>query len=197
MKPTAKEIAFRNFYEILKTPPMAMVGYYKNVIRAFTNLFYSQPELIRELNSRVRQIELMVGVLPTTQNLQAYNEYKELSKRLAEYEKEYSFLEGYIPLIDDLYVISLLAGVMQNVTNKIQDFSKRTRRKLLQVEPSMSLSSIERYMENNVNLKSFFKEGGNKVTQFEIEDKLNKLIDWMNEIASDEMQNIRFTTQNI
>lgn len=197
MKPTAKEIAFRNFYEILKTPPMAMVGYYKNVIRAFTNLFYSRPELIHELNSRIREIELLVGVLPTETNLIAYQEYKWVASRLDAYKKDYALLEAYLPLVDDLFLSHIIEGVLEHLSHRIEDFTIRVRRKLLQVQPIMNLASIERYMENNANLKSFFKEGGVKVTQFEIEDKLNQLIDWMNEVASDEMQSIRFTTQNL
>ena len=56
---------------------------------------------------------------------------------------------------------------------------------------------MERYMENNQNLKSFFKEGGKKITQFQIEAKLEEVIDWMNDLASDEMKYIRFTKQTI
>jgi len=196
MKTTAREIAFRNFYELLKTPSYAVLGYYKNLLRAFRSLFADNPEVIRQMRRKVREAELMVGVVRTPENLSKYREYMKLKQMESELEQELEFLSNYLP-IENQWMNRMLGTIYNRNIEKLRELRYKLFRLIMSIKPLMSLSTMERYMENNQNLKSFFKEGGKKITQFQIEAKLEEVIDWMNDLASDEMKYIRFTKQTI
>jgi hypothetical protein len=52
---------------------------------------------------------------------------------------------------------------------------------------------IETYMDNNMDLKSFFKEQGRLVTQMELNSELEKVRIWIYQEAVQQMPYVRFT----
>jgi hypothetical protein len=57
----------------------------------------------------------------------------------------------------------------------------------------MNLKMIETYMDNNFDLKSFFKEHGKVITQMELNSELEKVKIWVYQEAVEMMPYIRFT----
>ena len=64
---------------------------------------------------------------------------------------------------------------------------------LFKLQPLMNLKMIETYMDNNMDLKSFFKENGKIVTQMELSSELDKIKIWVYQEAVEMMPYIRFT----
>ena len=189
---TYREVAFRQFFELLKTPPISILGYYKNLIRAFNYLFSNQPEKIRYLNKEIRKVELMVGYKRTSENIQNYRKYKQFMNDFNLLKEELDFLDNYFPT-NDSKTNELLLKILQQDMDAIANYEDEEYALIMAVQPKIEMPVIEQYMQNSMNLKSFFKEDGKKISQLQIYNALNKLIDWMNIQAAKEMRRIRFT----
>jgi len=190
---TYKEIAFRQFFDILKTPSIAMLNYYQNLIRAFHYLFADQPDKIRYLEKEVRKIELAVGIVREPENVKKYRLYQQFKKeKLEPLQKEIDFLEKAFPFDNDKLFAKALK-ILENDYVELDKLNFKEYSLVMDIKPKMDLVTMEQYMQNSMNLKSFFKEDGKKITQLQIYSMLNNLVDWMNEQASKEMKKIRFT----
>lgn len=192
VKQTYREVAFRQFFELLKTPPMAVLGYYKNLVRSFNYLFSNNPDKIRHLEKEIRKVELMVGSIKTPENILRMRTYKEFKKRIESFKEEVDFINRYFPTPESK-TNNMLLDVLKDDIAILSELEEEEYRLIMSITPKIEMPTIEQYMQNSPNLKSFFKEEGKKITQLEIYNALNTTVDWMNQEAAQEMRKIRFT----
>jgi len=189
---TYREVAFRQFFELLKTPPMSVLGYYKNLVRAFNYLFSNNPDKVRYLEKEIRKVELMIGSVKTPENISKMLVYKKFKIKIESFKNEVTFINRYFPTYDSK-TNNMLLDILKNDLTFLSELEDEEYRLVMSIKPKIEMSVIEQYMQNSPNLKSFFKEDGKKISQLTIYNTLNKLVDWMNQEAAQEMRKIRFT----
>ena len=165
-----KEISFRTLLGMLRTPPVAMMNYYTNLFLSARFVFGEQPDKIKFLDKEVRRVECMVGVELTPDSDAIQYELKELGQGKKELVAERMGIENVYEKIDEKdedkqRKIEMIYG---SVSQQIDEIDRKEYILLNKLTPLMNLKMIETYMDNNMDLKSFFKEGGRIVTQMEL-----------------------------
>lgn len=177
---------------MLRSPPVAVMCYYTNLFLSARFVLGDQPERIRHLDKEIKRVECMVGVRrkPDSDRLQReLIEFGWLRKGL---EKEMQGLEAiYENTPEEMH--PKIEAMFQEISEQMQIIEIREFQLLNQLEPLMNLKMVETYMDNNFDLKSFFKEHGNRVTQMELNAELEKIKIWVYQEAVEMMPYIRFT----
>jgi len=187
-----KEIAFRNLLAMLRTPPVAVMNYYSNLFLSARFVFGDQPDKIKHIDKEIRRMECMVGVQRTADS-------EQLQKQLAEIASLKHHLNAERQKIENLHETSdkdtqkELESMYNGISEQADELERQEYHLLLQLQPLMNLKMIETYMDNNMDLKSFFKEGGRIVTQMELSSELDKIKIWVYQEAVEMMPYIRFT----
>ena len=187
-----KEVSFRNLLGMLRAPPIAIMNYYTNLFLSAKFVLSDQPEKMRFLDKEIRRVECMVGVYPTDNS-------SVIQDKLWQLFGERKQLELDLRRIESMYDSSTedeqkeLMKTYQEVEKKISAVNAQEHYLLFKLQPVMDLKMLEVYMDNNVDLKSFFKESGHKIMQLEVNSELEKIKLWVYQEAVQIMPYIRFT----
>jgi hypothetical protein len=187
-----KEIAFRNLLGMLRTPPIAVMNYYTNVFMSARFVFGDQPVKIRFLEKEIRRVESLVGVEQTWDSNQIWDEFTQINTERKTIEYDMRRVESMFDSATKEEQEDIIK-LHQELTEKIRKLNGKEHYLLFKIQPLMDLKQIETYMDNNMNLKSFFKEHGKKVTQMELNSELEKIKIWVYQEAVQLMPYIRFT----
>jgi len=187
-----KEIAFRQLLGMLRTPPVAVMNYYTNLFLSARFVLGDQPEKIRFLEKEIRRVECMVGTYPTNESYAIQDKLAELT------EKKRGFNTDQIRL-DSLYENASetdqkdIEKAYREVEEQLKKIDREEHYLLTKLQPLINLKMIETYMDNNMDLKSFFKEQGRVVMQMELNAELEKIKIWIYQEAVELMPYVRFT----
>jgi hypothetical protein len=187
-----KEIAFRQLLSMLRTPPIAVMGYYSNLFLSARFVFGEQPDKIQYMDKEIRRVECMVGVWPTSDSQQIQNTLRELGQIKRKLEQELQSLETYYESAGEKGR-EILQQLADQIMSEMAMVDRREHILLFKLQPLMNLKLIEIYMDNNMDLKSFFKEAGRLVTQMELNAELDKVKIWIYQEAVQQMPYVRFT----
>ena len=187
-----KEIAFRQLLGMLRTPPVAVMNYYTNLFLSARFVFGEQPDKIRFLDKEMRKVECMVGVQRTIESDQLQTELVDIAFLKKELESEKQQVESFYELADDDHRPELEA-MFRAISDQIEQLDRKEYYLIYKLTPLMALKQIETYMDNNMDLKSFFKEHGKLITQMELNSELDKVKIWVYQEAVEMMPYIRFT----
>lgn len=187
-----KEIAFRQLLGMLRTPPVAVMNYYTNLFLSARFVFGDQPEKIRRLDKEIRRVECMVGTHISANTHQIEQKLKELANLRKEYENDINRLESLYENADE-DAQKEIQQAYEEVQKALDNIDKHEYFLLYKLEPLYNLKMIETYMDNNMDLKSFFKEHGKVVMQMEVNSELEKIKIWVYQEAVEMMPYIRFT----
>lgn len=187
-----KEVSFRQLLGMLRTPPIAMMNYYSNLFMSARFVFGEMPDRIRRLDKEARRIECMVGVeiTPDSDAIQAL--LAQLDSLRKEYEADINRLENMWESADEAEQKQIEA-FYRGLVEKMSEIDRKEYFLLFRLNPLMDLKMIEAYMDNNMDLKSFFKEHGRVVTQMQLSAELDKVKRWVYQEAVQLMPYIRFT----
>lgn len=187
-----KEIAYRQLLGMLRTPPVAVMGYYSNLFLSARFVFGEDPDKIKHLEKEIRRVECMVGIWYQPDSYIIQEKLAVLARLRAETERDIERLEslyestpeeGHAEIEQAFQIISRGMVQMNNMEYTL----------IFMLLPMMNLKMIEIYMDNNFDLKSWFRENGNKVTQMQINAELEKIKIWVYQEAVQMMPYIRFT----
>lgn len=187
-----KEISFRQLLGMLRAPPVAVMNYYSNVFLSAKFVLSDQPEKVRFLDKEIRRVECMVGVKPTANSRQIQDEFFNTFAKRKKLEENVAKIEGIYESVDKSEQEKLMK-VYHDTQDAIQKLNNQEHILLFKLEPLMDLKTMETYMDNNLDLKSFFKEHGRVVTQLEISSELDKIKNWVYDEAVKLMPYVRFT----
>ena len=187
-----KEIAFRQLLGMLRTPPIAMMNYYTNLFLSARFVFGEQPDKIMHLEKEIRRVECMVGVNITTASYNIQRDLSQLAIIKRDLDVERQKMEKLYDLADDEKKKELEL-IFKGLAEQMDEVDKQEYELLFKLQPLMNLKIIETYMDNNMDLKSFFKEGGKVVTQMELSSELDKIKIWVYQEAVEMMPYVRFT----
>lgn len=187
-----RELAFRQLLGMLRVPPYAMLNYYTNLFLSAKFVFAEQPEKVRFIDKEMRRIECMVGVLQTSDSWAIQELLWKIWARQAEYRDDMLKIEAIIEGVDEKEREELIA-VYNQILEKNRKLEIMEHYLLFKLQPLMDLKMIEVYMDNNMDLKSYFKEHGRKITQLELGAELDKVKKWIYGEAVQLMPYIRFT----
>ena len=179
MQPTGEEFQFRIAYSMLTQSDLANP-------HAWSDLFGSCQSLLDETQTwwllrEIRYIELMVGINVQETNpqiLQKYYRLKEERKRLN--------LQARLEVNEK---------ERMKVFREFKEVSSQIDAMIFDIQPIYDLYSIETYMGHSWDLKSYFREGGVKIYQHDIERELKKIKEQLWKWMIEKQQKIRFTTQ--
>jgi len=187
-----KEVSFRNLLGMLRTPPVAVMGYYSNLFLSAQFVFGDDPQKNKFLEKEIRRVECMVGVKRTQDSEAIQKQLVELETLNKSFEAQKQELESLHEIADDekRKEIELL---YRDLSKQIAEIDRQEYQLLFKLTPLMNLKTMETYMDNNLDLKSFFKEGGKVVTQMELSAELDEIKRWVYQEAVQMMPFIRFT----
>jgi hypothetical protein len=187
-----KEIAFRQLLGMLRSPPVAVMSYYTNLFLSARFVFGEQPEKIRFLDKEIRRVECMVGVRIEAGSDEIQRKLDDISylKRMLDLERQR--LEALYENLGDAGQKEI-EQIFKEVSQTSDMLDGQEYHLLQQLTPIMNLKMIETYMDNNFDLKSFFKEHGKVITQMELNSELEKVKIWVYQEAVEMMPYIRFT----
>lgn len=187
-----KEVTFRQLLSMLRTPPFAMMNYYSNLFMLAQLVMSGQPDKTAYLEKEIRRIECIVGVHRTEDSGRIQKELEVLKhrKRYLLIDREHLMFKFQRATEEEGKALEVDYGKLQSAIDAI-DFEEH--RLLLYLTPLMNLKMIETYADNNLDLKSFFKEGGKKVTQMELQAELDQAKKWIFMEVGQMMPHIRFT----
>ncbi len=187
-----REIAFRQLLGMLRTPPVAVMNYYTNLFLSARFVFGEQPDKIRKLDKEVRRVECMVGVKRTPDSDAVQRELLRLNADKNMCEAELQRIEGIYHSSNEQDKKQLEMD-FRELQSKMDRLENQEYQLLFRLTPLMPLKQIETYMDNNMDLKSFFKEHGRLVTQMELNSELDQIKVWVYQEAVEMMPYIRFT----
>jgi hypothetical protein len=187
-----REVSFRNLLGMLRTPPQAMMTYYSNLFMSAKFVFGDNPETIHYIDKEIRRIECMVGYYKTLESLELMAKINSLSAEKYVLERQKSLLEARWGITPEEEQSKLMED-FEKVEKKLNELNNQEFFLYSQIEPLMNLKQIETYMDNNMDLKSYFKEGGQKVYQMQLLGELDRLKIWIYQQATEMMPYIRFT----
>jgi hypothetical protein len=187
-----REIAFRQLLGMLRTPPQAMMNYYSNVFLSARFVLSDQPDKLRFLDKEIRRVECLVGVFPTEDSTfvqdklyQLFSERQSLMMDMTRLESMYdAATKEEQKEIEEAH---------KEITAKVKQINAKEHYLLYKLQPIMSLKMMETYMDNNMDLKSYFKENMQAVTQLELASELDKVKIWVYQEAVQLMPYVRFT----
>ena len=187
-----KEIAFRQLLGMLRTPPVAVMNYYTNLFLSARFVLGDQQEKIRHLDKEMRRMECMVGVNRTADSDQIQKELVQLATLKQGFDMEKQKMEKLYDMADE-DKRKELELIFKGLAEQMDEVERQEYYLLFNLQPLMDLKQIETYMDNNMDLKSFFKEGGRIVTQMQLSSELDKIKIWIYQEAVQLMPYIRFT----
>jgi hypothetical protein len=187
-----KEIAFRQLLGMLRAPPVAVMSYYSNVFMSAKFVMGDQPEKLRFLDKEIRRIECMVGVVITPESGLIQDKLQQLFGERYQLEEDLRRIESMFDSAKEDQQQELMK-TYQEVQDRIKVINGKEHFLLFKLQPMMDLKQMETYMDNNLDLKSFFKENGKLITQLEINSELDKLKNWVYNEAVQLMPYVRFT----
>ena len=187
-----KEISFRNLLGMLRTPPQAMMNYYSNLFLSARFVLGDQPEKVRFLEKEVRRVECLVGVFPTEDSFNKQEYLMHLFSQRQQFEKDLMSLNSMYEAAPDEERTEI-EQAYQEVQKKVEELNAKEYYYLFKLQPIMSLKMIEIYMDNNMDLKSWFKENGQRITQLELASELDRVKVWVYQEAVQLMPYVRFT----
>jgi hypothetical protein len=187
-----KEIAFRQLLGMLRTPPVAVMNYYTNLFLSARFVFGEQPEKIRHLDKEIRRVECMVGINRTAESYEIQSDLSHLANLKRDLDAERQHMERLYDLAGDEGKKEL-EQIFRGLAQQMDEIDRQEYNLLFKLQPLMNLKIIETYMDNNMDLKSFFKEGGKVVTQMELSSELDKIKIWVYQEAVEMMPYVRFT----
>lgn len=188
-----REIAFRNLLGMLRAPPFAMMNYYSNLFLSARFVFGEFPDKLRYLDKEVRKVECMVGLMQNSETLPIKEQLRSLQQQRMVIENKMQRIE---PLFEAAQRIDEQGSVQQlydEMVQQVRQIDEQEHQLIFRLTPTMNLKMIETYMDNNYDLKSYFKESGRKVTQLEIAGELDRLKRWVYMEAVEMMPYVRFT----
>lgn len=187
-----KEIAFRQLLSMLRSPPVAVMSYYTNLFLSARFVFGETPEKIRYLDKEIRRVECMVGV-------RIEKGSDEIEHQLADISSLRKMLDNDRERLEMLYEgfgeekQKEIESIFRGMSEMVEELDRQEYHLLFKLTPLMNLKMIETYMDNNFDLKSFFKEHGKVITQMELNSELEKVKIWVYQEAVEMMPYIRFT----
>lgn len=187
-----REIAFRQLLGMLRTPPVAVMNYYTNLFLSARFVFGEQPEKIRHLDKEIRRVECMVGINRTAESYEIQSDLSHLANLKRDLDAERQHMERLYDLAGDEGKKEL-EQIFRGLAQQMDEIDRQEYNLLFKLQPLMNLKIIETYMDNNMDLKSFFKEGGKVVTQMELSSELDKIKIWVYQEAVEMMPYVRFT----
>ena len=187
-----REIAFRQLLGMLRTPPIAVMNYYTNLFLSARFVFGEQPEKIRHLDKEIRRVECMVGVNRTAESYEIQKDLNHLANLRRDLDAEKQQMERLYDMAGDEGKKEL-EQIFRGLAQQMDEIDRQEYNLLFKLQPLMNLKIIETYMDNNMDLKSFFKEGGKVVTQMELSSELDKVKIWVYQEAVEMMPYVRFT----
>jgi len=188
-----REIAFRGLLGMLRTPPVAVMNYYSNLFLNARFVLGEDPRKLRKMDMETRRVECLVGVEHSPDNDKIQRAIRKITDLIRIYEEDKEEIESKWREGVSREEQKLIQEAHREVADKISDLEEQEYRLLLKLTPLMNLKMIETYMDNNMDLKSFFKENGRIVTQMELGAELDKIKTWVYQQAVEMMPNIRFT----
>lgn len=187
-----RELAFRQLLGMLRIPPFAMLNYYSNLFLSAKFVFADQPEKVRFIDKEIRRIECLVGVMLTTDSYSIQQFLEKIWLRQAQYRDDMLKIEAIIDGVSEKEKKELIK-IYNEVLEKNRKLEIMEHYLLFKLQPLMDLKMIETYMDNNMDLKSYFKEQGKRITQLELGAELDKIKKWIYGEAVQLMPFIRFT----
>lgn len=187
-----KEIAFRQLLGMLRAPPVAVMSYYSNVFQSAKFVLSDQPKKIRFLNKEIRRVECMVGIHDPQSHKKILDELNRLYAEHKKLEHDLMRIESMFDNADPDEQKELVEAY-KKVEDAIDKNDARQHFLLSKLQPLYDLKTMETYMDNNLDLKSFFKEYGRVVTQLDVTSELDKVKNWVYDEAVKLMPYIRFT----
>ena len=187
-----KEIAFRQLLGLLRTPPVAVMNYYTNLFLSARFVLSDQPDKIRFLDKEIRRVECLVGVFPDGESSIIQDKLDELTHQKRVFQADLMRLESMYDNASEEEKKEIIA-THDVVAKKITDVDRKEHFLLFKLNPLMNLKIIETYMDNNMDLKSFFKEHGKVITQLELMSELERVKIWVYQEAVQLMPYVRFT----
>jgi len=187
-----KEVSFRQLLGMLRSPPVAVMSYYTNLFLSARFVFGETPEKIRYLDKEIRRIECMVGV-------RIEKGSDEIQRQLADISSLRKMLDNDRERLEMLYEglgedkQKEIESIFRGMSEMVEELDRQEYHLLFKLTPLMNLKMIETYMDNNFDLKSFFKEHGKVITQMELNSELEKVKIWVYQEAVEMMPYIRFT----
>jgi hypothetical protein len=187
-----KEVSFRQLLGMLRSPPVAVMSYYTNLFLSARFVFGEQPEKIRHLDKEIRRVECMVGVNRTAESYEIQKDLNHLANLRRDLDAEKQQMERLYDMAGDEGKKEL-EQIFRGLAQQMDEIDRQEYNLLFKLQPLMNLKIIETYMDNNMDLKSFFKEGGKVVTQMELSSELDKVKIWVYQEAVEMMPYVRFT----
>jgi hypothetical protein len=177
---------------MLRSPPVAVMSYYTNLFLSARFVFGETPEKIRYLDKEIRRVECMVGV-------RIEKGSDEIQHQLADISSLRKMLDNDRERLEMLYEgfgeekQKEIESIFRGMSEMVEELDRQEYHLLFKLTPLMNLKMIETYMDNNFDLKSFFKEHGKVITQMELNSELEKVKIWVYQEAVEMMPYIRFT----
>lgn len=187
-----KEVSFRQLLSMLRTPPVAVMGYYSNLFLSAKFVFGDQPDKTRFLDKEIRRVECMVSVQRTPDSEAIQKKLADLASLEKEFEAQKQQMES-LHETADLERQKEIELIYRGLSEQMAEVDRQEYDLLYKLQPLMNLKVLETYMDNNMDLKSFFKENGKVVTQMELSAELDKIKIWVYQEAVQLMPFIRFT----
>jgi hypothetical protein len=180
---------------MLRTPPVAVMNYYTNLFLSARFVFGEQKSKIQYLDKEVRRVECRVGVVWTTESDAIQKELLSIANLKRQLESEQREIELTFDRIaeNDKEHQKRIQGIYRSLAEQVDELDRKEYILLFKLTPLMGLKELETYMDNNMDLKSYFKETGGKVTQMELSAELEKIKIWVYQEAVQMMPYIRFT----
>lgn len=169
-----------------------MMSYYTNLFLSARFVFGEDEAKIRHLDKEVRRVECMVGVRIEAGSDQIQAQLQDIDRLKNRLNEERMQLEALYEKSDERGRKEV-ESIFQEVAETAEELDRQEYHLLYKLTPLMNLKMIETYMDNNFDLKSFFKEHGKIVTQIELNSELEKIKIWVYQEAVEMMPYIRFT----
>jgi hypothetical protein len=177
---------------MLRSPPVAVMSYYTNLFLSARFVFGETPDKIRYLDKEIRRVECMVGVVINAESDEIQRKLADISTLKKMLDTDRQRLEAlYEGLSEDKQ--KEVENIFRELSGVAEDLDRQEYHLLFKLTPLMNLKMIETYMDNNFDLKSFFKEHGKTITQIELNSELEKVKIWVYGEAVEMMPYIRFT----
>lgn len=188
-----RELAFRQLMGMLRTPPFAMMSYYSNLFLTARFVLSDQPEKLKYLDKEIRRVEIKVGIKRTQESYDTLKMLQKIWYQQKSYKDDMAKIEVMVASLDKQEERNELIEVYKRLADDHDKLELQEHYLLFKLEPVMDLKTVETFMDNDINLKSYFKEGGVKVLQLDITSELEKIKNWIYEEATEIMKYIRFT----
>ena len=187
-----KEITFRQLLGMLRVPPYAMLSYYSNLFLMAKMVLIDEPEKVRYLDKEIRRVECMVGVVRTAVSTQIQRKIRELGQEKAVLEADLLRITSMFDSAEKEMKEELIE-THEQVLKKTARIDAQEHYLLFKLTPKYNLKMIEQHTDNNIDLLSFFKEDGVKITQLQLVSELDNIKLWIYQNVAQRMKYVRFT----